>query len=458
LSDWLYDRLGVGLLREDAQGGFTANARASELISGAQHPSLVTALAPILGQNGGAELEEALVLARAGVPSELVATSGARVLLAQDAPGRALAIVLTSSGTAATTDVGAQVSHELANALGAIAGWARLARQGHRVDEALRLIEMSADSAWSAARRLLGDARARQKSEPEIVELSVFVDEAAKLLGPKALIRGVRVRTNIEPELRVRADRGSVWSIVWNLSANAVEAMTSGGVVELRLALHGSDAVLTIEDDGPGMSEEQQRKAFEPYFTTKPTGTGLGLAVVHQAVNELGGQIALKSEPGLGTRFTVSLPHVERASQRPAQPTKRSSGVFYSEPLYERVLVVDDDLGLREMIATALGMRGAEVVAVGTAEAALAQRGRFGVVVIDLLLGDMRGDALLAALRQAGLARVGLLMTGAEIPESLAPGGTPDAALRKPFELEELFETLGDVLKRGARDRRSATG
>jgi hypothetical protein len=74
------------------------------------------------------------------------------------------------------------------------------------------------------------------------------------------------------------------------------------------------------------------------------------------------------------------------------------------------------------------------------------------------LLGDVRGDALLAALRHAGVARLGLLMTGAEMPESLAPGGTPDAALRKPFELEELFETLADVLKRGANERRSAAG
>jgi CheY-like chemotaxis protein len=303
---------------------------------------------------------------------------------------------------------------------------------------------------------LLGEARARHRSDGESVELSAFVDEAAKLLEPKALGKGVEVRTAIEPALRVRADRGSVWSIIWNLSANAVEAVPSGGAVELRLVPNADSVVLTVEDDGPGMSQEQQQRAFEPYFTTKATGTGLGLAVVKQAVAELGGRIELKSEPGLGTRFTVVLPRVGTLSQRPP-PTKRSSGVFYAEPMYERVLVVDDDLGLREMVSTALSMRGAEVVAVGTAEEALAQRGRFGVVIIDLLLGEMRGDALLAALRQSGLARVGLLMTGAEIPDELAPGGTPEAALRKPFELEELFDTLADVLKRAA-ERRSAAG
>ena len=450
MSDWLYDRLGLGLLREDAHGALHTNVRAKELLSGMHHPNLGMALAALLAPISAADLDSAMIRARSGVPSELVSAGGLRVLLGRDADG------VTAVVSPPVSDVGAQVSHELANALGAIAGWARLARQGQRVDEALRLIEMSADSAWSAARRLLGEASARNKHETESIEISVFVDEAAKLLGPKALSKGVEVRSAIEPALRVRADRGSLWSIVWNLSANAVEAVPNGGVVELRLTANADSVVLTVEDDGPGMSEDQKRRAFEPYFTTKANGTGLGLPVVRQAVAELGGRIELKSEPGLGTRFTVALPRVGTLSQRPA-PTKRSSGVFYAEPLHERVLVVDDDLGLREMISTALSMRGAEVVAVGTAEEALAQRGRFGVVIIDLLLGEMRGDALLAALRQAGLARVGLLMTGADMPDELAPGGTPEAALRKPFELEELFDTLADTLKRAA-ERRSAAG
>jgi CheY-like chemotaxis protein len=204
-------------------------------------------------------------------------------------------------------------------------------------------------------------------------------------------------------------------------------------------------ALLVVEDDGPGMSEEQQRRAFEPYFTTKPTGTGLGLSLVKQAVLEVGGSIELKSEPGVGTRFTVGLPLAANSGQRPTSG-KRSSGVFYAEPIHARILVVDDDLGLREMIATALGMRGADVVAVGSAEAALAQQGSFALAIVDLLLPDMRGDALLARLRKAQLARVGMLVTGTELPASLAPEGQPDVVLRKPFELEELFEGLVSAL------------
>jgi CheY-like chemotaxis protein len=379
--------------------------------------------------------------------------------------GRARAVILPPQAVAgthdaepgrATADMAAGVSHELANALGAIAGWARLAKQGRRVHEALDLIEMSAESAWSAARRMLGNTRERENAEPQSVDLSAFVDEAARLLAPKSMAKDVRVRTAIEPGLRVRGDRGSAWSIVWNLAANAVEALSAGGTVELRLSSTHDSALLVVEDDGPGMTQEQQQRAFEPYFTTKPTGTGLGLALVKQAVNDVGGSIELKSELGVGTRFTVALPLAATSGQR--QPSaKRSSGVFYAEPLHQRVLVVDDDLGLREMISTALGMRGADVVAVGSAEAALMQQGPFAVVIVDLLLPDMRGDALLARLRHAGIAEIGILVTGTELPAHPATDGTPDVLLRKPFELEELFEGLAAALS-GERSagRRSA--
>jgi len=270
------------------------------------------------------------------------------------------------------------------------------------------------------------------------------------LLGPKAASRGVQVRTAIEPGLRVRGDRGSAWSIVWNLGANAIEAMSGGGTVELRLASHDDHALLFVEDNGPGMTAEQQRRVFEPYFTTKPTGTGLGLPLVKQAITDVGGTIELLSEPGLGTRFTVALP---LAAPSRANQVKRSSGVYYAEPLPHRILVVDDDLSLREMIATALGMRGAEVVAVERPEDALAQTGPFALAIVDLLLPGMRGDALLAKLRAAGLASTCVLMTGTELPAPLAPGGEPDVLLRKPFELEDLFAGLASALRQGQSER-----
>jgi signal transduction histidine kinase len=452
--DWLCDRLGLAVLTE-GDSGVTATGAAREVLGEATHPNLGTALQALVDEAvDPVALERAIGQARTGTPNELVAPNGERVLFTPAGANRARATLLPARfrhdlagdvAAAASPDVTAGVSHELANALGAIAGWARLAKQGRRVQEALDLIEMSAESAWSAARRVLGSKREQRDAEPQSVDLSAFVDEAARLLAPKSMARGVRVRTAIEPGLRVRGDRGSAWSIVWNLAANAVEALSAGGTVELRLSGTRDSALLVVEDDGPGMTEEQQRRAFEPYFTTKATGTGLGLALVKQAVSDVGGSIELHSTFGVGTRFTVALPLAASSGARQLS-AKRSSGVFYAEPLHQRILVVDDDLGLREMIATALGMRGAEVVAVGSAEAALAQQGPFAVAIVDLLLPDMRGDALLARLRHAGITDLGLLVTGTEQPAHPAAGGTPNAVLRKPFELEELFEGLASVL------------
>jgi signal transduction histidine kinase len=460
-TDWLSDRLGLAVLKENESTGVSANPAARALLGRDSFPSMDMVLRQVLGNSfDRGQIEEAVMQARGGASCELTGPVGERVLLSQHVAGRAIAVLVPArTGKASfapsrstNPDIAAGVSHELANALGAIAGWARLAKQGRRVHEALDLIEMSAESAWSAAQRVLRDLRSQREPIPESVDLSAFVDEAARLLGPKAMGKNVQIRTAIEPGVRVRGDRGSAWSIVWNLAANAIEALQPGGTVELRLSSVGENAVLEVEDDGPGMSPEHRQRAFEPYFTTKPTGTGLGLALVRQAATEVGGSVELKSELGIGTRFTVMLPLVPAGSVRQGN-VKRSSGVFFAEPLTQRILVVDDDLGLREMISTALGMRGAEVVAVDRAEAALAQQEPFAVAIVDLLLPGMRGDALLGRLREARLVDVGILMTGTELPTALAAGGRPDVLLRKPFELEELFEGLAAALnaERGAR-------
>jgi signal transduction histidine kinase/CheY-like chemotaxis protein len=461
VEEWLMERAGAAVVREEAHGAVVPHGRARELLGRGSYPSFGTALLQLLGsQTSRADIDNAIAHARTGASTELVGVGGVRVLVAPDLGSRVKAVIVQRASEATGQEVAARVSHELANALGAIAGWARLAKQGHRVSEALGLIEMSADSAWSAARRLLGDARPQESATGVHIDLSAFVDEASKLLAPKALAKGVRVQTALEPGLRVRGDRGSAWSIVWNLGTNAVEALGAGGCVELRVSAAGEDVVLEVEDDGPGMSDEHQRRAFDAYFTTKSTGTGLGLSLVKQAVTDLGGRVEVDSRLARGTRFRVVLPRWTAAPR--VAPNKRSSGVFYAEPIHQRVLVVDDDLGLREMIATALGMRGAEVVAVADARAALEQREPFGLVLLDLNLSDVRGDVLLSALRSSGVATLGLLMSGGEMPEHTAAGGEPDGVLRKPFELEELFETLatllGDPSQAKSHSDRSAAG
>ena len=450
-TDWLCDRLGLPLLWEDGQGGVRANAAGREALGVIEAPTLVAATCALLGSGPEpSAVAQAIAAARSGKPSELATGDGRRLLVRARGPGRVATLLapaeLQQAATlhrrAAATDLAAGVSHELANALGAIAGWAKLARQGTRVEEALELIEKSAESAWSAARKVLGGVSGSDKRQVDTLDLSAFVDEAARLLMPKALRRNVHIRTEIAPGLRVTGDRGNLWSIVWNLATNAVEALPPGGTVRLELRPRGNRIELAVADNGPGMVPEVLDRVFEPYFTTKETGTGLGLAMVKRSVEEMGGHVAVESQPSRGTCFTIELP---LASGRQAAG-KRSSGVFLAEHLEGRFLIVDDDAALREMTSTALQMRGATVVQARSPSEALAAPGPFDVALIDLMLPEQSGVELLSALRARGAVSHGIIITGTELPASLPEGGLPDAVLRKPFELDDLYELVARAL------------
>jgi signal transduction histidine kinase/CheY-like chemotaxis protein len=468
LIEWLCSSLGLPLIEERYEGGLRLNGAARDVLGAGAHANMLNALGPMLGdQLDPDSLEESLHKARQGESVELTLADGLRALASQAGPGLAY-VVLAPAGAldavalqrrALATDRSARVSHELANALGAIAGWARLAKEGVRVDEALDLIEKSADDAWSAARTVLGEVSGQQANPADdaVIDLSEFTEEAARLLIPKAIKKSVEIATDITPSLHIAGDRSTAWAIVWNLATNAVEALPAGGKVSLQLTEAGERVRLSVSDNGPGMSSEVRARVFEPYFTTKRSGSGLGLPMVKQAVAALGGKIELDSQPGSGTRFTIDLPRSHNPPRQLRSAARRPSGVFVSEHLEGRFLIIDDDASLREMIGTALRMRGAQVELAANLSEALALQGPFKLAIVDYLLGDQRGDVALARLRAAGLVESGLLVTGTEVPRKLVAGGEPDGILRKPFELNELFERVVELTKPG-RVRQSAVG
>lgn len=458
MIDWFCSSLGLPYLAEEADGTVTLNDAAQEALGAGGFASIEAAVQPLLGSEVSPEtLQAALQGARASRPSALTLAHGLRLLLAAAAPGRACAVLATQDSLDATalqrralvSDRAARVAHELANALGAIAGWAAIAKEGSRIDEALDLIERSANDAFSTARSMLGEISGqRPASEAEqIIDLSHFTQQAAQLLVPTALKKQIEIATQVKPGLLIKGDRSSAWAIVWNLTSNAIEALPAGGTVTLQLTDENDTLRLRVMDNGPGMNPEVRQRVFEPYFTTKHSGAGLGLALVKQAVETLGGTIALESEPDQGTRFCVELPRA-RPSASPRRLSTRESGVYVAEQLDGRILVLDDDPSLREMIATALQMRGAKVHLASDVAEALALGGPFDVAVVDYLLGDQRGDAAIAALRASGAVQRCLLITGTELPRQLAEGGEPDALLRKPFELNDMFEQVGSMLGR----------
>jgi CheY-like chemotaxis protein len=203
-------------------------------------------------------------------------------------------------------------------------------------------------------------------------------------------------------------DPGQIGQVLHNILLNARQAMPDGGIVEVRalnLAAESSpenDRVrISIRDYGCGIPGDVLPRIFDPYFTTKPGGKGLGLATAYAIVTRHAGSLSVESEPGRGTVFTIDLP---ASQQQPDQPADIVPGVHTGTG---RVLVMDDEEALRKLLVTALTSMGYEVQAASDGAEAIAlceasqQSGRsFDVALLDLTVsGGMGGVEAAAALK-----------------------------------------------------------
>lgn len=168
---------------------------------------------------------------------------------------------------------------------------------------------------------LLAVARAEHTvSETATVRLDTVIKDRAAAWRPAAEERAVTIRAVSAGPVNARLGEGHLEQILDNLLANALDAVPAGGNVTITAALAGKDPVIVVADDGPGMSQQQQRAAFRRFSSTSTGGAGLGLAIVHRLVTSNGGTAELSDTPGGGLTVTVRLPAVpsERGSRRPA--------------------------------------------------------------------------------------------------------------------------------------------
>ena len=243
----------------------------------------------------------------------------------------------SSERLAAVGEMAAKIAHEIRNPLAAISGSIQILRSaggaGAGLDaESARLMDIAVRET-DRLNGLITDFLLYSRPAPpqlERVAVRALLEEIAELLGG---VRGeaVEVRVGGEPGAAVEADPAQLKQVVWNLAANALEAMPAGGRLELaaeravaepaqgalparRKGPEGGAAgarrwvEIRVSDTGEGIPPEVLERIFEPFFTTKRTGTGLGLATVHRIVESHGGAIGIESEVGAGTCFRVWLP------------------------------------------------------------------------------------------------------------------------------------------------------
>lgn len=226
------------------------------------------------------------------------------------------------------------MAHELGTPLNAMSGHIELllAEEGappEEVSKRLRLIGSQIERLSGIIQSNLQELRA---PAPRFVtvDLNTLAQGIVSLVTPSVGARKVAIRTSLATDLpRVAGDPAQLEQVLMNLVNNALDAMPSGGSLDLLTAAQDGMACLQVRDSGAGISKDDIRKIFDPFFTTKVPGkgTGLGLAICREIVKAHGGAIEVQSEPGRGSWFTVKLPAAERvdgsairkASETPAQ-------------------------------------------------------------------------------------------------------------------------------------------
>jgi signal transduction histidine kinase/ActR/RegA family two-component response regulator len=356
------------------------------------------------------------------------------------------------------------IAHDFNNLITVIDGYTELVLNSvgtSAVRDDLVEIQRAARHAAELTQQLLAFSR-RQTLRPTVVQPNRLVNDALPMLR-RLIGEHIEFQVELDPGLHlIYADATGIEQILMNLAVNSAQAMPKGG--ELTIATANAlvdDAVargldvepgdyvtVSVSDTGSGMNEETAEHAFEPFFTTKQpgAGTGLGLATVHGIAKQSGGCVRLESEVGRGTTATVYLPATAAEAVPDAAPR-----VYVNVSGTEKVLVVDDDETVRNVVAKMVAHHGYEVVTANTPEVAIQMVDdglRPDVLVSDIVMPRVGGPELAARLVElhpdlrviltSGYTEHGLLQAEAS---ALSPVFLP-----KPFSADELASAIREAL------------
>jgi PAS domain S-box-containing protein len=357
------------------------------------------------------------------------------------------------------------IAHDFNNILAAVLGSASIMRRHMEEDDDLakyvQIIEGAARRGSALTRQLLTFAR-KTENVAKPVEFHPLIEETL-VLFERSGSKEIEVEKHFTDELlHTNGDEGQIQQALLNVLLNAREAMPSGGkitittqntladahtVSQFTSVCAGRFAAITIRDTGIGMDEKMKSRVFEPWFTTKEFGTGLGLSVVYGVVQSHGGFINLESEVGRGTSFTIFLPasdaKAKTSSSKRRQRLPRGS---------EGILIIDDEVSLCEIAKDMLAGLGYTASYVHDGKAGVemyrTRRASVAVVMMNMNMPLMGGRETFRQLKNINPDLPILIVTGhgrAVIDES-AWSSEISGYLQKPFQLEDLAVKVRNVL------------
>jgi PAS domain S-box-containing protein len=337
---------------------------------------------------------------------------------------------------AAVGEMAAGIAHEINNALAAMFGQTASdePRSAEEMRDALARVDAQARRIADIVQGVLGFARPRPP-HPRPLDLAALAAKTLELVRHDLGRQSIRLETDFAPDLPpAEADPQQLQQVLLNLFGNAVQAMAGRRDAWLRVEVRadGDQLILRVTDNGPGVPAEVLPRIFDPFFSTKSEGSGLGLSVSYAIARAHGGDLRAESPPGSGAIFTLLLPIAAPVADR----------------VLERALLVDDDPEVAEALSAMLVKEGLRVVraATGNEGLALLEQSMWDVVFLDVRLPDLSGPEIyqrLAETRPELAQRVVFVTGGVWRSESrLRQELPPQPILPKPCTQEAVRDIL----------------
>jgi signal transduction histidine kinase len=357
----------------------------------------------------------------------------------------------------------AGVAHELNNPLTSVMGFSELLERANTNPNQKRHLEMirkSAQRCQKIVQSLLSFAR-RHQPERKLSNINELVEAAVDFLQYQLRTSNIEVVTRLAPDLpKAMVDPHQIQQVFLNIVNNArqaIEAHQPSGCVRITTEHCGQNARIVLQDNGPGIPEANLSKVFDPFFTTKDVGkgTGLGLSLCYGIIKEHGGTVTVRSKPNQGATFIIELPLaaapapvevIEKIEPLPPEPANRREGAG------KKVLVIDDEDAILQMVRETLSEHGYEVDIARDGEAALR---RLDKTPYDLALCDWRMPGLSGqqvyerlSVSNPALSRRMIFITGDVINEKAQKflHDRHKVCLTKPFSLVEFRAAIGKAL------------
>lgn len=351
------------------------------------------------------------------------------------------------------------VAHNVNNTLTGILGRAQLllrTKDAEKITSGIELIIKSAEDGAHIIRRIQDFARKQPSRKFQMISVAELLKDVCEMSRPRweAGVEDSQIRMALVADCNasVMGDPVELREVLVNMIYNAIDATSAGGEIRLGAQEMDGRVVLSISDTGTGMTPEVKSRLFDPFFTTKgKAGTGMGLAVSFGIIRRHNGAVEVESEQGRGTTFRVSLPVADVAA-----PTTDTNSQFVSNSLVSekmRVMIVDDELAVREVLREALEAEGCEVVVAESGEMALklydAAEGNLDIVFTDIGMPEMSGWELAREIRKRSdsipLAIVSGWADAISCDDRQAISA--DWVVAKPFDIATIAEIAKDAMK-----------